>query len=47
MWEHEGSRVIRGTKYTVRTDLMYTWLTNEQIEVRKAELLAMQCGLCQ
>lgn len=31
-WLHEGAPVEKGIKYTVRNELLYKWLNNEEIE---------------
>ena len=29
---HEGAEVKKGTKYTVRNEMMYKWLSNEEVK---------------
>jgi hypothetical protein len=29
-WVHSGEPVIKGLKYTIRTDIMYRWLKDEE-----------------
>lgn len=31
-WSHSGEPVVSGLKYTIRTDIMYRWLDEEQIK---------------
>ncbi len=39
---HEGSDVKQGVKYAVRSDVFYTPLSNEELEVRKKERQATE-----
>jgi hypothetical protein len=41
-WEHEGSILESGLKYTFRTELMYKWLTAEEKDKFKHKI----CGVC-
>lgn len=44
-WVHSGEPVVKGVKYTIRTDIMYRWL--EEKEAREFIENEMEgCGVC-
>mmetsp|Transcript_62988 Transcript_62988/g.73316 ORF Transcript_62988/g.73316 Transcript_62988/m.73316 type:complete len:317 (+) Transcript_62988:37-987(+) len=43
-WLHEGSPLKSGVKYTIRTEFMYKWFKNSDVEEAQKEL--KKCGIC-